>query len=135
LSKKENRQLTEELAWVKQLQEWQKEKFLSPQEFIDSLKIDFLKDRIFVFTPKGDVINLPEGATPVDFAYQIHTDIGNQCVGAKIDGKFSSLSESLQNGQVVEIAVQKNKKPSRDWLKFVRTNQAKSRIKAWHRKN
>ncbi len=135
LSKKENRQLTEELAWVKQLQEWQKEKFLSPQEFIDSLKIDFLKDRIFVFTPKGDVINLPEGATPVDFAYQIHTDIGNQCVGAKIDGKFSSLSESLQNGQVVEIAVQKNKKPSRDWLKFVKTNQAKSRIKAWHRKN
>jgi GTP pyrophosphokinase len=132
---KENHKVLEELTWVKQLQEWQKEKFSSPQEFLDSLKIDFLKDRIFVFTPKGDIIDLPEGATPIDFAYQIHSDIGHQCVGAKIDGKLSSLSDPLQNGQVVEIITQKNKKPSRDWLKFVKTNQAKSRIKAWHRKN
>jgi len=132
---KEIRQLTKELIWVKQLQEWQKERFSSPKEFLDSLKIDFLKDRIFVFTPKGDIIDLPEGATSIDFAYQIHTDIGHQCVGAKIEGKLIALSEPLQNGQVVEIVTQKNKKPNRDWLKFVKTSQAKSRIKTWLRKN
>ena len=120
---------------MQQLREWQKETFTSPQEFIDSLKIDFLKDRIFVFTPKGDVIDLPEGATPIDFAYQIHSDIGDQCIGAKIDGKLSSISEPLQNGQMIEIMTQKNKKPNMDWLKFVKTNQAKNRIKAWYRKN
>ncbi len=124
----------EELTWVKQLQEWQKERFASAQEFLNSLKIDFLKDRIFIFTPKGDVIDLPEGATPIDFAYQIHSDIGDSCVGAKIDGKLSSLSEPLTNGQMVEIITQKNKKPNQDWLKFVKTNNARSRIKAWHRK-
>ncbi len=124
----------EELAWVKQLQEWQNEKFSSPEEFIDSLKIDFLKDRIFVFTPKGDVIDLPEGATPIDFAYQIHSDIGHQCTGAKIDGKLSPLSRPLQNGEMVEIMIQKNKKPNRDWLKFVKTSEAKKRIKGWYRR-
>ena len=128
-------ELKKELTWVKQLQEWQKEKFSSPQEFIDSLKIDFLKDRIFVFTPNGDVIDLPEGATPIDFAYQIHSDIGDQCVGVKIDGKLSPISEPLENGQVIEILIQKEKKPNIDWLKFVKTNQAKSRIKSWYRKN
>jgi GTP pyrophosphokinase len=135
LGQEPKKKVIQEIAWIKQLQEWQKEQFASPQEFLDSLKIDFLKDRIFVFTPKGDVIDLPEGATPVDFAYQIHSDIGHQCVGAKVDGKLSSLSEPLQNGQVVEILTQKNKKPNRDWLKFVKTSQAKSRIKAWFRKN
>ncbi|MFH1460922.1 MAG: RelA/SpoT family protein [Patescibacteria group bacterium] len=133
-TEKESLQLTKELTWVKQLQEWQKEGFSSSQEFIDSLKIDFLKDRIFVFTPKGDVINLPEGATSIDFAYQIHSDIGDKCTGAKIDGKLSPLSKSLQNGQMVEIMMGKNKKPNQDWLKFVKTSQAKSRIKAWYRK-
>jgi len=132
---KEKCQQIEELAWVKQLQEWQKGQFTSPQDFIDSLKINFLKDRIFVFTPRGNIINLPEGSTPVDFAYQIHSDIGDQCVGAKIDGKFSSLHEKLENGQMIEIVTQKNKKPSRDWLKFVKTSQAKNRIKFWYRKN
>ena len=135
LEPRPEKELKKELTWVKQLQEWQKEKFSSPQEFINSLKIDFLKDRIFVFTPKGDVIDLPEGATPIDFAYQIHTDVGHQCSGVKIDGKLSSLSQLLQNGQVIEIITQKNKKPNRDWLKFVKTNEAKNRIKAWFRKN
>ncbi len=135
LGKKPAQELKKELTWVKQLQGWQKEKFSSPQEFIDSLKIDFLKDRIFVFTPKGDIIDLPEGATPIDFAYQIHSDIGHQCSGAKIDGKLSSLSQTLQNGQVVEIIIQKNKKPNRDWLKFAKTNEAKNKIKAWFKKN
>lgn len=134
LKQKPEKGFERELAWVKQLREWQKE-YSSPQEFINSLKIDFLKDRIFVFTPKGDIVDLPEGATPVDFAYEVHTDIGNQCIGAKIDGKLSSLSTPLKNGQVVEILTQKNKKPSRDWLKFVKTNQARNRIRAWYRKN
>ncbi len=125
----------EELTWIKQLQEWQKERFSSPQEFLNSLKIDFLKDRIFVFTPKGDVIDLPEGSTPVDFAYQIHSEIGDSCVGAKVDGKLTNLSRSLKNGEMVEILTQKNKKPNLDWLKFVQTNNAKSRIKSWYRKN
>jgi GTP pyrophosphokinase len=130
-----SQKLSKEFLWVRQLQEWQKERFSSSKEFINSLKIDFLKDRIFVFTPKGDVIDLPEGATPVDFAFQIHSDIGYQCAGAKIDGKLSSLSQQLENGQVVEIVIQKNKKPSQDWLKFVKTREAKSRIKSWYRKN
>ena len=133
--RKPEEELKKELIWVKQLQEWQKEKFSSSQEFIDALKIDFLKDRIFVFTPNGDVIDLPEGATPIDFAYQIHSDIGDQCVGVKINGKLSPISEPLQNGQLIEVMTQKNKKPNRDWLKFVKTNQAKSRIKTWFRKN
>ena len=135
LGKKPAKELKKELTWVKQLQEWQKEKFSSSQEFIDSLKIDFLKDRIFVFTPQGDIIDLPEGATPIDFAYQIHSDVGHQCSGAKIDGKLSSLSQLLQNGQLVEIITQKNKKPNRDWLKFAKTNEARSKIKAWFKKN
>ncbi len=135
LGKKPEKELKKELIWVKQLQEWQKEKSSSSQDFLDSLKIDFLKDRIFVFTPKGDVIDLPEGSTSIDFAYQIHTDIGHQCAGVKIDGKLSSLSEPLRNGQIVEIVIQKNKKPNRDWLKFAKTTQAKNRISAWFRKN
>jgi GTP pyrophosphokinase len=135
LGQKPEKELKKELTWIKQLQEWQKEKFSSPQEFLDSLKIDFLKDRIFVFTPKGDIIDLPDGATSIDFAYQIHTDIGHQCSGVKIDGKLSSISQPLSNGQVIEIITQKNKKPNRDWLKFVKTNEARNRIKAWFRKN
>ena len=130
LGRKPEKELKKELTWIKQLQEWQKEKFSSPQEFFNALKIDFLKDRIFVFTPKGDVIDLPEGATPIDFAYQIHSDIGDQCVGAKVDNKMISLSKPLENGQMVEIIIQKGKKPSRDWLNFVKTSQAKHHIKA-----
>jgi len=121
--------LTKELDWVRQLQEWQK-KTPGTQEFLDSLKIDFFKNRIFVFTPKGDVINLPEGATPVDFAYQIHSDIGDQCAGARANGKIISLDQPLQNGDMVEILVQKNKKPSESWLSFVKTSYAYDRIRS-----
>ena len=120
--------------WIKQLQQWQKE-IKNSTEFVKSLKIDFFKDRIFVFTPKGDVIDLPEGATPVDFAYHIHTDIGHKCAGAKIDGKLYSLSHPLENGQVVEIITKKEKKPNPDWLRFVKTNHAKTRIKNWLKRN
>lgn len=135
LSQKPKEKTVKEIEWLKHLQEWQKEEFSSPQEFFDSLKIDFFKDRIFVFTPKGDVIDLPEGATPIDFAYHVHTDLGHQCIGAKVDGKMTSLDQSLENGQVVEIIIEKNKKPNRDWLKSVKTNLAKNRINSWFKKN
>jgi len=118
-----------ELVWVQQLKNWQKE-FTNPEEFLQSLKIDFFKDRIFAITPKGEVIDLPAGATPVDFAYAIHTDIGDSCVGAKVNNKIVSLDYQLQSGDLVEILTQKSKKPSESWLKFVKTNQARKKIKS-----
>ena len=118
-----------ELQWVEQLRNWQKE-FTNPDEFMDSFKIDFLRDRIFVITPKGEVFDLPVGATPVDFAYQIHTDVGNSCSGARVNGKIVSLDWPLQSGNVVEIIIQKNKKPSASWLTFVKTASARGKIKA-----
>lgn len=117
-----------ELAWVQQLKGWQKEHSGS-EEFINSLKIDFFKDRIFAITPKGEVFDLPTGATPVDFAYQIHSEIGDQCVGAKVNNKISPLDYNLHSGDVVEILIQKNKKPSESWLDFVKTSIAKRRIR------
>ena len=118
-----------ELIWVQQLKNWQKE-FSNPEEFIQSLKIDFFKDRIFAITPKGEVIDLPAGATPVDFAYAIHTDIGDSCVGAKVNNKIVPLDYQLQSGDLVEILTQKSKKPSESWLKFVKTSQARKKIKS-----
>ncbi len=118
-------------SWVRQLQSWQKEfrRGQSSEEFLESLKIDFFKDRIFVLTPKGDVVDLPEGATPIDFAYHIHSEIGNRAAGAKINSKMSPLSTPLISGNVVEILTQKNKKPSSEWLNFVKTSLARGRIK------
>lgn len=121
------------LAWVKQLREWQKE-FQNPEEFLESLKIDFFKDRIFVFTPKGDVLDLPEGSTPIDFAYQIHSIIGGTAIGAKVNGKIAALDCRLSSGDVVEIFTQKSKMPSRDWLGFVRTASARKKIASAIRK-
>ncbi len=120
---------SKELAWVEQIREWQKA-VRGSDEFFDSLKIDFFKDRIFVLTPKGDVFDLPEGATPVDFAYNIHSTVGHECVGAKVNGKIAPLDAKLESGDLVEILTQKNKKPSPDWLNFVKTNIAKDRIKS-----
>jgi GTP pyrophosphokinase len=117
-----------ELLWVEQLRSWQKESS-NPEEFLQSLKIDFLKDRIFAITPKGEVIDLPVGATPVDFAYQIHTQIGNSCSGAKVNGKITPLDYQLKSGDIVEIITQKGKKPSESWLEFVKTSMARSHIK------
>ncbi len=117
-------------AWVSQLKEWQN-KISSPQEFWKRLKIDFFKNRIFVFTPKGDVIDLPEEATPVDFAYAVHTAVGNKCSAAKVNGKMVALSSVLKNGDMVEIITEKNKTPSRNWLEFTKTSMARSRIKNW----
>lgn len=115
-------------AWVHQLYEWQKSEPGS-KEFLESLKIDFFKSRIFVFTPRGDVIDLPEGATPVDFAYAVHSDIGNKCAGAKVNGKLVALGIALKNGDVIEIVTDEHKKPSRDWLEFIKTSAARSKIR------
>ncbi len=118
-----------ELIWIQQLKNWQRD-FSNPKEFLESLKIDFFKDRIFAITPKGEVIDLPIGATPVDFAYAIHSQIGNQCIGAKINNKIVSLDYQLQSGDMVEILIQKSKKPSESWLKFIKTSQARHKIKS-----
>lgn len=124
-----------EVQWAKELAEIQKE-ILTKLSDLEELKVDFLQTRIFVFTPKGDVIDLPEGATPVDFAYHIHTDIGNKCTGARVNDKMTSLDTELKNGDVVDIIVDKNRKgPSQDWLDFVKTHTAKSRIKQFQDKS
>lgn len=115
-------------SWVSQLRDWQSE-VSGSQEFMESLKIDFFKDRIFCLTPKGDAIDLPENATPIDFAYHIHSDIGDHCSGAKVNGKMVPLSHVLQNGDVVEILTQKKHVPSRAWLEFAKTSIAKNRIR------
>lgn len=124
------------LLWVRQLQEWQKEHAgASSAETLSALKIDFFKDRIFVLTPKGDVVDLPEGATPIDFAYHIHSDIGNHMSGAKVKGKMVPFSHQLKSGDTVEILTQKNKKPTADWLDFAKTSIARNRIRSFLRKS
>ena len=118
-----------DIAWAKELADIQKT-ILEKLSDLDELKVDFFKNRIFVFTPQGDVFDLPEDATPIDFAYHVHTDIGNQCNGAKVNDQLVSLTTPLKSGDVVEIFTDKNRKgPSQDWLKYVKTHQAKSRIK------
>ena len=120
----------ENLTWLRQLLEWQKE-FNDPNDFIETLKIDFFSDEVFVFTPNGDVINLPEGSTPIDFAYRIHSAIGNTCMGAKISGRMVPLDYVLKSGDIVEIITSENASPSRDWLKIVKSNQAKKKIQQY----
>ena len=116
--------------WIEDLVSWQKE-IQDNQQYLQSLAIDFFKNRIFVFTPQGDVIDLPEDATPVDFAYHVHTWIGDHCTGAKINNRMASLSDTLKNGDVIEIITDKNRKgPSHDWLKSVKTGAAKGKIRA-----
>ena len=122
-----------ELGWIQQLRDWQKD-FDKPDEFLEALKIDFFKNRIFVLTPKGDVIDLPEGATAVDAAYLIHSDIGDTAVGARVNGKMVALDYPLKNREVVEIITQKNKKPNRDWLSFVKTAGARQKINSFLKK-
>ncbi len=114
--------------WLRQLLEWQKE-VRDPQEFIQSLKIELYPEEVYIFTPKGDVKALPRDATPVDFAYAIHTDVGNQCVGARVNGKMVPLRTRLKHGDIIEIITTAGHKPSRDWLNFVATSRARSKIK------
>ena len=121
---------TRDLTWVRQLQEWQRDMGRDDQEFMHGLKIDFFKNHIFAFTPRGDIIDLPEEGTPIDFAYSIHSEIGDSAIGAKADGKIIPLDQPIENGQVIEILTEKNKKKaSRDWLSFVKTSNAKSHIR------
>lgn len=120
----------EELAWVNQLREWQNELGKNNSDFIEGLKIDFFKNHIFAFTPRGDVIDFPEDSTPIDFAYKVHSEIGDQAVGAKANGKMITLDYKIKNGDVIEIITSKERKnPNRNWLRFVRTTLAKSQIK------
>jgi len=116
--------------WLRQLVEYQKE-LTDSREFMDTLKVDLFPEVVYVFTPAGEVKELSKGATPVDFAYSIHTDVGNQCVAAKVNGKMVPLRTELKNGDAVEIITQQGHVPSRDWLKFVKTSKARTRIKHW----
>jgi guanosine-3',5'-bis(diphosphate) 3'-pyrophosphohydrolase len=125
-----------ELEWVKQLREWQTEIGRDDEEFMQGLKIDFFKNHIFAFTPMGDIIDLPEDATPVDFAYSIHGEIGNHATGAKVNGNMVPLDYHIKNGDVLEILTDKSRKaPNADWLKFVKTSMAKSHIRRELRKD
>lgn len=118
--------------WLRSIQEWQAE-FSSSREFVDAVTRDLLGGRVFVFTPKGRIINLPRGATPVDFAYHIHTEVGNHMVGAKVNGRIVPLSYELQNGEIVEILTAKTAHPSKDWLEYAKTRSAKQKVRAFFR--
>ena len=127
---KKSTSFDENLTWLRQLLEWQKD-LKDPNEFMETLKVDFFADEVFVFTPNGDVINLPDNSTPIDFAYRVHTAVGNTCVGAKINGRIVSLSHKLKNGEIVEVITNKNSEPSLDWLSIVASPQARTKIKQY----
>jgi len=118
------------IVWMRQLIEWVQE-MQEPAEFLSTLRVDLYPEEVYTFTPKGKVIPLPRGATPVDFAYAVHTEVGNQCVGARVNGQMVSLKHTLSNGDVVEVVTQKGHTPSRDWLSFVRSSRARSKIRHW----
>jgi GTP pyrophosphokinase len=119
-------------VWLRQLLEWQQE-MKDPREFMETVKIDLFPDEVYVFTPKGDVKALPEGSTPIDFAYAVHTEVGNHCVGARVNGKLVPLRQPLRQGDIVEVVTSPTQKPSRDWLKVVRSTRARSKVKQWLR--
>jgi len=129
----------ERIAWIRQLLDWQSEMSGSAQEFVESLKSDVFRDQVYIFTPRGELRELPAGSTPLDFAYRIHTDIGHRCSGAKVNGRLVSLDHQLHNGDVVEIATSKaSRGPSRDWLNpslgFVKTAHAREKIRQWFKR-
>jgi GTP diphosphokinase / guanosine-3',5'-bis(diphosphate) 3'-diphosphatase len=129
-----DRRYDEKLAWVRQLMDWQRE-VTDPTEFVEGLKLDLFQDQVFVFTPKGDVKDLPRDATPLDFAYRIHTDVGHRTIGAKVNNRLVPLDYKLRNGDIVEIVTTKAAHgPSRDWLNIVRTSHAKEKIRAWFKR-
>lgn len=122
------------LSWLREILDWQRE-FNDAKDFMESLKIDLFTDEVYVFTPRGEVIDLPMGSCPLDFAYRIHTDIGNQCVGAKVNGKMVPFDYKLSNGNIVEIITSINSSgPSRDWLNIVKSSQAKTKIRQWFKR-
>jgi len=125
-----SKQDEERIAWLRQLVEWQQE-MGDAGEFLSTLKVDLYPEEVYTFTPKGKVITLPREATPIDFAYAIHTEVGHHCVGAKVNGRIVPLKYRLRNGDIVEIVTQANHSPSRDWLPLVKTSRARNKIKHW----
>jgi GTP pyrophosphokinase len=122
----------ERYTWLRQIMDWQRE-LSDPREFMSSLRLEMFQEEVYVFTPNGDIKELPEGASPVDFAYAIHSEVGDKCAGAKVNGRIVPLHSTLKNGDSVEIITDKNRMPSRDWLKFVKTAKARTRIKQYTR--
>ena len=125
-------EVDEALTWFRQVLEWQQDT-AEPEEFMEFLRMDLFRGEIFVFTPDGDVKALPTGATPIDFAYTVHTEVGHHCAGAKVNGRIAPLSRELKNGDTIEILTNAKQKPSRDWLAFVKTSRARTRIRQWIR--
>jgi len=128
----------EQLVWLRQLMEWQRE-LSKAEELVEAVKTDIFQDQVFVFTPKGEIKDLPTGSTPLDFAYRIHTDLGHRCIGAKVGGKLVSLNYQLKNGEVIEILISKSSKgPSRDWLNanlgFLRTTHGREKVRQWFKR-
>ncbi len=124
--------VSDEMGWLRQLLDWQRET-QEPEEFLDSLRYDLRANEVYVFTPKGDVVALPAGSTPVDFAYAVHTEIGHRCIGARLNGKLVALESTLEHGDTVEVFTSKaeNAGPSRDWMTFVKSPRAKTKIRQW----
>jgi GTP pyrophosphokinase len=130
---KEGAQKDEKLTWLRSLLEWQND-MRDSRTFMENLKIDLFDSQVFIFSPKGDVFSMPATATPLDFAYQVHTDVGHHCVGAKVNGKIVPLDSHIKNGDIVEVLTNKSSRPSLDWLTLVKTSGAKHKIKQWFRK-
>lgn len=130
---KGDREFDKKLAWLRQLLEWQHD-LRDAREFMESLKIDLFADSVFVFSPKGDVVELPAGSVPLDFAYRIHTDVGHRCTGAKVNGRIVPLDYKLKNGDILVILTSKTSGPKRDWLNIVKTSHAKTKIRQWFKK-
>jgi len=122
------------LAWLRQLVEWQND-LRDATEYLDTVKMDLFSDEVFVFSPRGDVFDLPTESSPIDFAYRVHTDVGNRCVGARINDRIVPLGTALKNGDIVEIITSKNAHPTMDWLNFAKTHQAKNRIRQWFKRH
>src|SRR5918999_334921 len=128
---KNDEKVTEKFAWLRQLLDWQKDTAGDARDFMETLRIDLFPEEVYVFTPRGDVKSFPRGATPIDFAYSIHTEIGHKCVGAKVNNRMVPLKYQVHNGDVIEILTNPNHFPSKDWLKLVKTSRARAKIRAW----
>jgi GTP diphosphokinase / guanosine-3',5'-bis(diphosphate) 3'-diphosphatase len=129
-----NTDVDRKLSWLRQLVDWQQD-LVDAQEYLDTVKMDLFEDEVFVFSPRGDVFDLPTGSTPIDFAYRVHTDVGHRCVGARINDRIVPLNTSMKNGDIVEIITSKNAHPTMDWLNFAKTHGAKNRIRQWFKKH
>ena len=132
---KSDREYDAKLAWLRQLMDWQRDVSADATEFVEGIKLDIFQDQVFVFTPKGDIKDLPAGATPLDFAYRIHTDVGHRTIGAKVNNRLVPLDYRLKNGDIVEIVTTKGEHgPSRDWMNVVRTSHAREKIRQWFKR-